>query len=190
MDTGHTRFFEYRIVRPSHGRNWFPGKEMTKYIFAFLLTARTLLIFGQNKETKKTRDKDFGLSIGYVHQGDNFITFGGLVGKNVGNIHTPGWSYGLATEVDLNKGNSIVGVKTFFDINLIMFGARLNAINYFKGHQTDFRLTPEVGLTLNSLFTIYYGYNIPIRGTALNEISRSRLNVTINLFRKLKVNGG
>lgn len=162
---------------------------MTKYSIVILLTTITFLTFGQDKGEKKMKGKQLGLSIGYIHQGDNFLTVGGIVGKNIGNIHTPGWAYGLATEIDLNNGNAIVGVKTFFDFNLIVFGTRLNAISYFKGQQTDFRLTPEAGLTLNSRFTIYYGYNIPISGTELNEINRNRLNVTINLFRRLKVTG-
>ena len=158
---------------------------MLKFSIVFFLITITFLTFGQ--EVNKTKDKRIGLSIGYIHQGDNFLTIGAIVGKNVGNIHAPGWAYGLATEFELNTGNSIVGVKTFFDINLIAFGARLNAISYFNKQQANFRLTPEVGLNVSSLFTIYYGYNIPISGTELNEINRNRLNVTFNLFRKLKV---
>lgn len=146
------------------------------------MTILTTATYGQEA---KTIDKNFGISIGYIRQKDNFITIGGIIGKNVGNIHVPGWSYGLATEFNLHKDNSIVGVKAFFDYNLILFGARLNTISYFKGTATDFRLTPEIGFNMFGLCNIYYGYNIPIAGTEINELSRNRLNITLNLYRQM-----
>ena len=134
--------------------------------------------------TSDENKKDIGISLGYIHQHDNFINIGLMVGKNVGNIHVPGWAYGVASEIGLG-GSSIVGAKVYFDVNLIAFGFRVNSITYFKGSSTDFRVTPEIGLTWNNLLNIYYGYNVPVGGSEFNEIGRSRLNITGNLFRHI-----
>lgn len=158
-----------------------------RHIFALFIIGY-LSVQAQGQVFKKS-GKDIGISVGYVHQYDNFLNLGLIVGKNIGNVHVPGWAYGLASEIDL-ENSSVFGIKAFYEVNAVLFGARLNSISYFKKSQVDLRITPEAGLVFGSLCNIYYGYNLPVGESELNEISRSRINVTINLFRNLKVNGG
>src|SRR4051812_4865102 len=114
---------------------------MIKFFLVGLLITFSMIAYGQDI---KTRDKNIGLSIGYVRQHDNFVAIRGIVGKNIRNTHVPGWSYGLATEFNFRKDNSIVGAKAFFDYDLILLGTRLNVLSYFKNGTIDFRLTPEI----------------------------------------------
>jgi hypothetical protein len=160
---------------------------MIKYLFSLLLVSVSLLTSAQDTAPPKSA-WNYGLSLGYIYQSGNFMTVGGIVGKNVGSLRKRGMSFGLATEFSLRKESPMTGVKAFYDVSLFVFGLRLNSITYFKGSATDFRFTPEIGLT-NGSFNIYYGYSIPIGGTEFTELSRSRLNITYNLFRGLKFNG-
>lgn len=161
---------------------------MSKYLFSLALLTLGPFASAQDK-TILENPWHYGLSIGYIYQADNFVTLGGVIAKNPGNFRKRGVAYGLATEFNLRKNDPVIGAKAFYEVTLIAFGLRLNSITYFKGSATDFRFTPEIGLTANGLYNIYYGYSIPLGSKEFEEISRSRLNVTFNLFRGLKFNG-
>lgn len=161
---------------------------MSKYLLSFILASLSTLASAQDSQPPKSA-WDYGLSAGYIYQENNFLTLGGIVGKNVGNLHKRGMAFGLAGEFSLKKETPVSGVKVFYDVRLFVFALRLNAITYFKGSARDFRFTPEVGFTANGLYNIYYGYNIPIGETEFEDVSRSRLSITFNLFRGLKITG-
>jgi hypothetical protein len=169
------------------GSNRCSRNAMYKYLVSLLLCTRCLSATAQDAPVKSPWD--YGLSIGYIYQENNYLTVGAIVGKNVGNLHKRGMSFGLAGEFGLRKETPVSGVKVFYDVRLFVFALRLNGITYFKGSINDFRFTPEIGLTSNGLYNIYYGYNIPVGGTEFSEVSRSRLSITFNLFRGVKITG-
>lgn len=161
---------------------------MSRYLFSLLLA--TLCLGTSAQDNKPPQGAwDYGLSIGYIYQENNFLTVGGIVGNNVGNLYKRGMSFGLAGEFSLRKESPVSGVKVFYDVRLFVFALRLNGLTYFKGSAHDFRFTPEIGLTSNGLYNIYYGYNIPVGGTEFSEVSRSRLSITFNLFRRVRITG-
>ncbi len=166
----------------------FQKNDMSKSILFIVLVALSHFASAQDT-TIPANPWHYGLSLGYIYQSGNFLTVGAIAGKNMGNLRKRGMSFGIAGEFSLRKESPMYGVKAFYDINLFVFALRLNAITYVKGSANDFRFTPEVGLTANGLYNIYYGYNIPVGGTEFNEVSRSRLSITFNLFRGLKLNG-
>jgi hypothetical protein len=107
---------------------------------------------------------EFG-SISSVNLGLSWIDFGGddVIEAPVWYYHGPFVETGISFKDKSNYMVNKVGYEGFF----LIFGGRMNVI-----HQTDFSahqysLRPEIGLSLFSVLTFTYGYNVNINKSNL-----------------------
>jgi hypothetical protein len=107
---------------------------------------------------------EFG-SISSVNLGLSWIDFGGddVIEAPVWYYHGPFVETGISFKDKRNYMVNKVGYEGFF----LIFGGRMNVI-----HQTDFSahqysLRPEIGLSLFSVLTFTYGYNVNINKSNL-----------------------
>ncbi len=155
---------------------------MKKTFLNIILITLSIHSLGQNADSLISRSH-FGITLGYISQNNNFWTIGGLLGKHYRSLHVPSHGYGMAAEFNLNQSNPIYGAKVFYEYNFgIILGSRINATTYFKGSVKDFRLTPEIGLSGLGIINFFYGYNIPVVGSEISEVSRHRFNITLNII--------
>jgi hypothetical protein len=153
-----------------------------KLFFYLFFSLTTITLFGQ------TPDKDryeLGMTTGYAYSKGHFLQLGAIWGKDYGNVHVPSKGFGVGTDLGLVNDKLTIGAKGFIEYNAYIITAfRLNAINYFRQGQSDFRIIPEVGLTMFGQINFMYGYGIPISKNEITDIGRHRFALTFNLFRK------
>jgi hypothetical protein len=89
----------------------------------------------------------------------------------------------FSSEFNFISRQFFIGPKISYEADFILFGARLNIIDYTDFKQNDFRFTPEIGLTIIGFIDLFYGYNIPLSSTRLDYIGTNRITLTINLFK-------
>ena len=159
---------------------------MKKTYLSIILVTLSIYSFGQNADSIIRNRSHLGITLGHISQNDNFWTIGAIKGKHYRSMRIPSRGYGLAAEFNFNQSNSIFGAKAFYEYNFgIIVGSRINATTYFKGSVRDFRVTPEIGLSGLGMINIFYGYNIPVSGSEINEVSRQRINITINIIGRM-----
>lgn len=88
----------------------------------------------------------------------------------------------LSTEFYLAGGEPYLAPKISFEAFYAFAGARINLIDYTNFKISDYRFTPEIGLTLAGVIDIYYGYNIPIGNTRIENVVTNRITVTFNFI--------
>lgn len=59
--------------------------------------------------------------------------------------------------------------------------AAVNLTLFVRNRNTDLRLTPELGYVRNGMFSLNYGYNIPLGVTELTQLSRHRISLNVNI---------
>lgn len=157
---------------------------MRKYLILIILSLFNLSLHAQ---VKKSENYSLGISTGYTYANSHFIQLGTIYGANYGNVHIPSKGFGLGVDIGKVNNKLTIGTKAFYEYNFfIASGFRLNAINYFSGEKIDFRLMPQVGLSIMGNINFMYGYSIPTLGNELTDISRNSFSVTINLFKQKK----
>ena len=68
----------------------------------------------------------------------------------------------------------------------MLFTLRFSAVNYFQNGNSEFRILPELGLSLGGWANLTYGYGIAFKNENLKNVSNHRISLTFNLNRKLK----
>lgn len=59
--------------------------------------------------------------------------------------------------------------------------AALNFTTFFRNKSPDLRLTPEIGYVRNGMFSLNYGYNIPLNNNELAHLNRHRISLNVNI---------
>lgn len=162
-----------------------------------LLIAAILLIsslcFAQPGETEKSKEPtklDIVFSPGVIIQKEIFgelnIIIGGIANEGQSKIPIVGVG-GLRVGFETNlKSNTdfIIAPKIGVELSAAIISMRLSAINYFKDNESEFRILPELGISLNGSVNLTYGYGISFKNT-INGISNHRLGLSININKKL-----
>ncbi|WGD35150.1 hypothetical protein [Olleya sp. YS] len=94
-----------------------------------------------------------------------------------------GFRIGLETNLKANE-DFIIAPKLGYEFSITFFSLRLSALNYFQNNQSEFRLLPELGISLGGLVNVTYGYGIGF-GQSINGISNHRLSLSFNLNKRL-----
>lgn len=122
---------------------------------------------------------EFG-SISSVNLGLSWIDFGGdeVVQAPVWYYHGPFVETGVSFKDKRNFMVNKLGYEYFF----LIFGGRMNFIHQtdFSAHQ--FSLRPEIGLSLFSVLTLTYGYNVNLNKSNLGLPNGSIFSLNIAYF--------
>jgi len=130
---------------------------------------------------------DLSFSPGFIVQRQAFAEANLNIGEVLSNGSVLGIAgYRIGAESNLRTGRDfIIAPKVGYEVCILIGVVRLSAINYFKGSTSEFRILPEVGLSMFGLINITYGYNIRVTSPAIGDISSHRLAISINLNKEL-----
>jgi hypothetical protein len=104
---------------------------------------------------------------------------GNLVGGSCGS--TDVFFPKIGSEFTFDNKNLIIGPKLSFEYADEILGTRINIINYTNFKTQDWRVTPEIGISISAIIDIYYGYNIPLTSDRIIGVSGNRVSLTVNL---------
>lgn len=92
----------------------------------------------------------------------------------------------IGVESNFRSGEEfIIAPKIGYEISLVAVVARLTALNYFQNKHAEFRLLPEVGISLGGNINLTYGYNFRLTPRKITDISNHRMCLSFNINRKL-----
>ncbi|MBR9915429.1 MAG: hypothetical protein GYB32_11480 [Algicola sp.] len=159
-----------------------------------LLICVTSCCFSQhNTETTKSRKfNELLVSPGIIIQHDTFLEFNLFLGsvyvENNSKIPIVGANgFRLGIESNIRSGNNYtIAPKIGYELSATVYVLRLSAVNYFQNSQSEFRLLPELGISLGGWANLTYGYGIPLKKADLNNVSHHRLALSFNLDQRLK----
>ena len=78
--------------------------------------------------------------------------------------------------------NYTIAPKIGYGVALLFLNARLSVLNYFQNDKSEFRVLPEIGLSLGGKINMTYGYGIAFKDNNLNNVSNHRLSINFLLF--------
>src|SRR5205807_1421321 len=90
---------------------------------------------------------------------------------------------GLCVDVALNTNTLTVGPRIFVEERMDYVGVRLNAANYFRRQESDFRIMPEIYFSFLGIVNIAFGYSVPLSTKAFGDISTYRFTITYNFIK-------
>ena len=160
-----------------------------KYCLVILSLFIHSYLFSQDIEEKNTK-LDFAFSPGIILQHQFFSDVNIIVGKvtvDNGKIPIVGISgVRLGFESNFKDGKDfIIAPKIGYEISATIFTIRLSAANYFNNSKSEFRIIPELGISVLGFANLTYGYGIPINKSDIYKLSHHRVSLTINLNKKL-----
>lgn len=153
--------------------------------FLSLLFLLSIYSFSQEKQSNKKYD--FAFAPGIICQGNMFNELNITVGK----ISTENWTVGIVgwrIGIESNfKYNSefIIAPKVGYDISMTYFTVRLSAVNYFQNDKSEFRILPEIGISLGGSFCLTYGYGISLKNSEVLGASNHRIGLSFNINKQL-----
>ena len=145
----------------------------------------------QDFETKRKQFKDILFSPGLIVQHETFLEFNLYIGdvtilpsSKIPIVGVDGFRIGV--ETNLRDGhNHTIAPKIGFEMAVTVFALRLSAVNYFQNGRSEFRLLPELGISIYGWVNLTYGYGIPFNNGHLNNVSNHRVGLSFNLDRRL-----
>jgi hypothetical protein len=159
---------------------------MKKLIFHLLMLC-SLLAHSQEEIPAKKKAFDFAFSPGIIQQRNTFVEANLLVGKVIIESHPKVPYIGISgvrigVETDFNK---TIAPKIGYEFALVGYALRLSAINYFQDNNSQFRLVPEIGISVCGWASLTYGYGISFNDGNLTDIGNHRVALSINLNKRL-----
>ncbi len=142
-------------------------------------------------ETYKKTYNDIIFSPGLIVQHETFLEFNVLIGDvtvrasdKIPVVGVDGFRIGV--ETNLRDGhNHTIAPKVGYEFAYTVFALRLSAVNYFQNGNSEFRMLPEVGISVLGWLNLTYGYGIPFNNGHLNNVSNHRVGLSFNLDRRL-----
>lgn len=128
-----------------------------------------------------------GASYQYHWNGDVGVLFG--KSEIIDGTNPPFYPYaGLGSEFYFADKKLYLGPKVSLELLWRPLCFRVSMIDYTNFTNQDYRLTPEVGIKLylvRSIFrlnviSIYYGYNIPIGAERIGDVPGNRITIILN----------
>jgi len=139
---------------------------------------------------RKVQFKDFAFSPGIIVQHETFLEFNVMLGEVTdinGKIPIVGIEgFRLGVETNLRDGrNHTIAPKFGYEFSMTLFSLRLSAVNYFQNGNSEFRILPEIGLSIGGWANLTYGYGIPLNNGNLNNVSCHRVALSFNINKRL-----
>lgn len=172
---------------------------MLKTICISLLTLSFVMSHAQSGEAENELDrtnfefKDIVFSPGLIVQHETFLEFNVLIGDVIiesGNNKIPivgVQGFRIGVETNLRDGhNHTIAPKIGYEMAVTAFALRLSAVNYFQNRRSEFRILPELGISIIGWLNLTYGYGIRLNNGHLNNVSYHRVGLSINLDNRLK----
>ncbi|WP_299339449.1 hypothetical protein [uncultured Psychroserpens sp.] len=168
---------------------------MMKYLIVSILLLLGFVSYAQSGEQEfekhRLQYKDFIFAPGLIVQHDTFLEFNMLIGEvtvadgKIPVVGVEGFRIGLETNLRGGR-NYVIAPKVGYEISATVFALRLSAVNYFQNEKSEFRLLPELGISMYGWVNLTYGYGIPFNNGNLNNVSHHRLGLSFNLDKRLK----
>ena len=64
---------------------------------------------------------------------------------------------------------------------VLFFGSRISFSNHTDFNQSQLSFLPEVGLSIIGIFSVLYGYNIPLSDESISSTEGHKISVTLTL---------
>ena len=158
-----------------------------KKLLILLIFHFSLFVHSQEEALTSDNKISFAFSPGIVVQRNVFAEANLFIGKivatdspKVPNVGVTGFRVGI--ESDFNK---TIAPKVGYEIAITVFALRLSAANYFQQGNSEFRLIPELGISIGGRINLTYGYGISFNNRNLTDIGHHRVCLSFNLNRKL-----
>lgn len=152
----------------------------------FLSLLFLLSLYSFSQEKKSNKKYDFAFSPGIICQGNMFNELNVTVGK----ISTENWTVGIVgwrigVESNFKYNNDfIIAPKVGYDISMTYFTVRLSAVNYFQNSKSEFRILPEIGISLGGSICLTYGYGISLK-SEISGVPNHRIGLSFNINKQL-----
>ncbi|WP_204346246.1 hypothetical protein [Psychroserpens algicola] len=169
---------------------------MFKNLLFLLLVLITGPLYAQSGEQDSRIERkqfdDILFSPGLIVQHETFlefnIMFGDVTAIDNGKIPVIGVDgFRIGVETNLRDGrHHTIAPKIGYEISATVFALRLSAVNYFQNGHSEFRVLPELGISLYGWANLTYGYGIPFNDGNLNNVSSHRVALSFNLDKRLK----
>jgi len=168
---------------------------MIKKAFIFILTLSFFMSNAQSgeqdSEVQKKQFRDILFSPGLIVQHETFLEFNMYIGdvtvlpsSKIPIVGVDGFRIGV--ETNLRDGhNHTIAPKIGYEMAVTIMALRLSAVNYFQNGRSEFRLLPELGISIYGWVNLTYGYGIPFNDGNLNNVSYHRVGLSFNLDRRL-----
>lgn len=158
---------------------------LMKIQFLSLLFLCTLYSFSQEIQFKRKFDVAF--APGIICQGNMYnelnLTIGKVSAENW-TVGIVGWRIGMESNFK-NNNEFIIAPKVGYDISMTYFTIRLSAVNYFQNSKSEFRILPELGISLGGSFCLTYGYGINLNNAAISGLANHRIGLSFNINKQL-----
>jgi hypothetical protein len=158
-----------------------------KKLFAFFLINCCFFGYSQEKTPEPNNRIGVAFSPGVIIQRNAFIEANLFVGKiiiedqpKVPVIGVSGFRIGI--ELDCSK---TFAPKIGYEIAIVGLAIRLSAANYFQEGNSEFRLLPEIGLSMGGWASLTYGYGISFNDRTITDIGHHRVCLSFNLNKRL-----
>ena len=168
---------------------------MLKNTFIILYLFALSFSNAQSGETQKrvkrnVQFKEFAFSPGLIVQHETFLEFNIMFGEvtaengKIPVIGIEGFRLGVETNLRDRK-NHTIAPKIGYEISMTLFSLRLSAVNYFQNGNSEFRMLPELGISIGGKVNLTYGYGIPFNNGDLNNVSCHRVALSFNFNKRL-----
>jgi hypothetical protein len=131
---------------------------MRTFLFSLILLCSVK--FYSQDTIQKNFFSDFrpGGVIGVILQDRTYLTAGGLYLLPYDEMNKQTVSFGFCADISINTSDVVVGPRFFADFSKKHIGARINFSEYYQKNLSEFRLTPEIFITLFGNVNLSYGY--------------------------------
>jgi hypothetical protein len=161
-------------------------KYLKIYFLGLFLTLLGANVYAQFSDDDRLFDKIFfsgGVTFNERKFGELGVGFGFIDAWGACECGPQNLYFGLklATEFGkISEKKTIIAPKIGAEVNLRFVGARINFIDYTDFTHHDIKFTPEIGISLNGLSNLFYGYNFSISKKNLEGVARNRLTLVFN----------
>ena len=144
----------------------------------------------QKRVKRNVQYKEFAFSPGIIVQHETFLEFNVMLGEvTVENGKFPiigieGFRLGVETNLR-DRQNHTIAPKLGYEFSMTLFSLRLSAVNYFQNGNSEFRILPEIGISMGGWANLTYGYGIPFNNGNLDNVSHHRVGLSFNFNKKL-----
>lgn len=144
--------------------------------------------YGQEKMPNPNCHFGFAFSPGIIQQRNTFVEanlFAGWIKTEphpkVPIIGVSGIRIGI--ESDCNR---TIAPKIGYEFALLGLDLKLSAANYYQDKNSEFRIIPEIGLSMGGWVNLTYGYGISFKDRDITDIGHHRVSLSFNFNKRLK----
>lgn len=160
---------------------------MMKKLYFLILLCCCCFVYSQEKTPDPTRHFGFAFSPGIIQQRNTFLEANLFMGcittepnPKVPIVGVSGVRIGV--ESDLHR---TIAPKIGYEFAILGLDLKLSAANYFQDRKSEFRLIPEIGLSVGGWANLTYGYGITFKEREITDIGHHRVSLSFNLNKRL-----